>query len=205
MKLEEFSHKYYGNTPPHTFIDGKISVDVGYKTPDVEIRSFCMLSFLDSTGDHRSWLLEITTRSMIGRELLKLARPPGRRLVITQPRSVKTYNQIVEKQFLLHMIPERMDAVDKLPRICGTPTPPWLISMMIKLYQQMDGIRAHGEKKCRKFLTPEAEYSPVIQHCYDKIHPYMDLFKLKQGVHKYINKGNARRRAKRRDIKTQQV
>ena len=29
----------------------------------------------------------------------------------------------------------------------------------------------------------------------------MDLLKLKQGVHKYTNKGNARRRAKRRNIK----
>ena len=114
--------------------------------------------------------MEVTTRSMIGRELLKIVRPPGRRLVSTQPKSVKTYNQIVEKQFLLHRIPTRMDAVDKLSRICGTPTPPWLRSMMIKLYQQMDETRVHGEKKCRKFLTPEAEYSPVIQHWYNMIH-----------------------------------
>ena len=81
-----------------------------------------------------------------------------------------------------------MDAVDKLFRICRAPTPPWLRSMMIKLYQQMDEIRVHGEKKCRKFLTPEAEYSPVIQHWYNRIHTYMDLLKLKQGVHKYTNK-----------------
>ena len=104
-------------------------------------------------------------------------------MVSTQSRSIKTYNQIVEKQFLLHMIPARMDAVDKLSRICSTHTPPWLSSTMIKLYQQMDKIRVHGEKKCRKFLTPEVEYSPVFQHWYDKIHAYMDLLKLKEGVH----------------------
>ena len=94
-----------------------------------------------------------------------------------------------------------MEAVDRLTRICGTPTPPWLRSMMIKLYQQMDEIRVHAEKKCRKFLTPAAEYSPVIQHCHNRIHTYMDLLKLKQGTHKYMNKGNVRRNAKRRDIK----
>ena len=100
-------------------------------------------------------------------------------LVSTQPKSVKTYNQIVEKQFVLHMIPARMDAVDKLSRICGTPTPPWLRSMTIKLYQQIDEIMVHGEKKCRKFLTPDAEYSPVNQHWHDRIHAYMDLLKFK--------------------------
>ena len=164
VDLEEFSHKYYCSTPPHTFIDGKIPIDAGYKIPDVEIKVFCVLSVLDSTCDHRSWLLAVTTRSMLGYELLKIVRPPGRRLVTTQPRSVKTYTEIVKNQFLLHRIPERMDAVDKLSRICGTPTSPWLRSMMIKLYQQMDEIRVHTEKKCRKFITPAAEYSLVVQH-----------------------------------------
>ena len=124
VELEEFSHRYYGNQPPHTFIDGKIPIDAGYKTPDLEITAFCMLSFLDSTGDHRSWLVELTTRSMLGRELLKIVRPPGRRLVSTQPRSAVRYNEIVVKQFQLHRVPERMEAVDKLSRICGSSTPP---------------------------------------------------------------------------------
>ena len=60
VELEEFSRKYYGNAPPHIFIDDEIPIDAGYKTPDVEIKAFCMLSFLGSTGDHRSWLLEVT-------------------------------------------------------------------------------------------------------------------------------------------------
>ena len=42
VNLEEFSHKYYGNSPPNTFIDGKIPIDAGYKTPDLEITAFCM-------------------------------------------------------------------------------------------------------------------------------------------------------------------
>ena len=133
VELEEFSHKYYGNEPPHTFIDGKIPIDTGYKTPDVEVTAFCMLSFMESPGDHRSWLIEVTTRSMLGRDLLKIVRPPGRKLVSTQPRSVKRYNEIVEAQFLLHRIPQRMDAVENLSRVCGNPTPPWLKSTMIKL------------------------------------------------------------------------
>ena len=91
VDLEEFSHKYYGRVPPNTFIDGKIPIDAGYKTPDVEIKAFCMLSFLDSTGDHRSWLVDVTTRSMLGRDVLKVVRPPGRRLVSTQPSSVRRY------------------------------------------------------------------------------------------------------------------
>ena len=51
-------------------------------------------------------------------------------------------------------------------------------------------------------MTPAAEYNPVIQHSYDRIHAYMDLLKLKQGTHRNMNRGNARRNAKRRNIST---
>ena len=108
-------------------------------------------------------------------------KTPGRRLVSTQPRSVTTYNKTVKQQFRLHRIPERMDVVDRLSRICDTPTSPWLKSMMVKLYQQIEEIRVHAEKKCRDFLTPAAEYSAVIQHWYNR-------------------KGNVRKNSKRRNI-----
>ena len=49
-------------------------------------------------------------------------------------------------------------------------------------------------------MTPAAEFSPVIQHWYGRVHAYMDLLKLKQGVKKFMNKGNARRKAKRSAI-----
>ena len=73
-----------------------------------------------------------------------------------------------------------MDAVDNFSKICGRPTPPWLSSMMTKLYKQMDEIRVHAEKKCRKFKTSAAEFSPQFQYWYDRIHAYMDLLKLKE-------------------------
>ena len=47
--------------------------------------------------------------------------------------------------------------------------------MMIKRYKQMDEIRGRAERKCRKFTTSAAKFSPVIQDWYDTIHAHMDL------------------------------
>ena len=66
---------------------------------DIQFTLGVMLSFMESPGDHRSWLIEVTTRSMLGRDLLKIVRPPGRKLVTTQPRTVKRYNKIVEDRW----------------------------------------------------------------------------------------------------------
>ena len=72
--------------------------------------------------------------------------------------------------------------------------------MTIKLYRQMDEIRIHVEKKCRKILTPVADFSPQIQHWYDKIHAYLALLRLKEGKHPNMNQANTYRFTKRKDI-----
>jgi hypothetical protein len=70
---------------------------------------------------------------------------------------------IVCKQFEQHQIVERLDAVDKMTRYCGFPSPNFLQAMIIKLYRQMTEIRVHAEKKCRKILQPNSNYSPTLQ------------------------------------------
>ncbi len=93
----------------------------------------------------------------------KVCLPVSRCLVTSQAGSVKRYNEIILEQFEIHCIKERMDAVDKMTRYCGYPSPPWLRAMVIKLYKQMIEIRVHAEKNCRKILWPESNFSPTIQ------------------------------------------
>jgi hypothetical protein len=122
-----------------------------------------MLTFAESPGDHRSLCFDITTRSLLGEFRFKVCRPVSRCLVTSQEDSVKRYNQIVREQFEIHRILVRLDAVDKMTRYCGYPSPGWLQTMIHKLYKQMTEIRVHAEKKCRKILRPESDFSPTIQ------------------------------------------
>ena len=202
VNLREFSHDWWGWTPPHTYVNGKIPIDSGFATDDVEVVNLCMLPFYQSVGDHRNWIIDITTRSMLGEHLNKIVHPVSRRLVMGNQPSVDTYNAIVDEQFARHRIPQRMDAVDNLTRICGggPDVPPWLRSMIIRLYKQMDEIRIHAEKKCRKILRPAADFSPEIQYWYDKAHAYLALIRLKSGDHPKMNRCNTMRFAKRKNI-----
>jgi hypothetical protein len=70
--------------------------------------------------------------------------------------------------------------------------------MIIKLYRQMTEIRVHAEKKCRKILRPDSDYSPTIQMWYDRIHAYLQLIRMKEGKTK--NTGNIIRFAMRTNI-----
>ena len=179
--MEEFSHRCWGNTPPKTHVRGSAPIDGGYISPEIEITNLCMLNFVDSPGDHRSLLLDVSTRSMLGEHLNKICRPVSRRLVTNQTKSVKRYNTTVKEQCSLHQIQQRMDAIDKMTSYCGYPSPKWLEASMLKLYAQLTEIRKYAEKKCRKILTPVSEFSPTIRMWYNRIHVYKQLIRLKEG------------------------
>jgi hypothetical protein len=70
--------------------------------------------------------------------------------------------------------------------------------MIIRLYKQMKEIRVHTERKCRKILRPESDFSPIIQMWYDQIHAYLQLICLQEG--KVKNMGNVLRFAWRQHI-----
>jgi hypothetical protein len=122
----------------------------------------------------------------------------SRQLITSQQGLVDEYNKIVQEQFAQHRIVERLDAVDNMTRYCGFPSPSFLQAMIIKLYRQMTEVRVHVEKKCRKILRPDSNYSPTIQMWYDRIHAYLQLIRMKE--RKTKNTGNIIRFAMRTNI-----
>ena len=59
----------------------------------------------------------------------------------------------VEERVSVHRIPERLDAVDKMTRYCGYPSPGLLCAMIIKLYKQMSEIRVHSDVRIMMIVT----------------------------------------------------
>jgi hypothetical protein len=135
VDMEEFSHKCWGPTEPYTHLSGKSPIDGCSKSLEEDIVNLTMLKFAESPGNHRSLLFDVSTRSLLGKFRYKICRPVSRRLVTSQADSVKRYNEIVQEQFEIHRIVERMDAVDKMTTYCGNPSPRWLRLMIIKLYK----------------------------------------------------------------------
>jgi hypothetical protein len=186
--MEEFTHKCWGPKEPYTHHSGKSPIDGG------------LLNFAESPGNHRSLLFDISTCSLLGEFRYKVCHPVSRRLVKSQVDSVKRYNKIVTDQFEVHRIVKMMDAVDKMTKYFGNPSPRWLHLMIIKLYKQMTEIRIHTEKGCRKILRPERNFSPTVKMWYDRIHTYLQLIRIKEG--KMKNTGNILRFACRQHINT---
>jgi hypothetical protein len=179
--MMEFTHKCWGPKEPYMHHSGKSPIDGGYKTPEVKIVKLAMLSFVESPGDHWSFILGVSTRSLLGVYQYKICWPVSRRLVTSQGGSVRRYNEIIREQFFIHRIKQCMNAVNNMTRYCGYQSPPWLRLMVINLYKQMMEIRVLPEKYCQKNLRPDNDFSPTIQMWYNRIHPYLQLIRIKEG------------------------
>jgi hypothetical protein len=160
LDMEEFTHKCWGPNQPYTHINGSIPINGGYKLSEIEVLNVCMLPFLDSPGDHRAFIIDISTRLLLGEFRYKVCCPVSRCLITSQQGSVDEYNRIVREQFAQHKIVERLDTVDKMTRYCGFPSPKFLQAMIIKLYWQMMEIKVHAEKKCRKIFETRQQLQP---------------------------------------------
>ncbi len=134
LDLDEFTHKCWGAYQPYTHINGSIPINGGYILPEMEVLNVCMLPFLDSPGDHQAFIIDISTRLLLGEFHYKVCRPISRHLITSQQSSVNEYSRIVCKQFDQQKIVEHLRAVKKMSRYCGFPSPNFLQAMIIKLY-----------------------------------------------------------------------
>jgi hypothetical protein len=198
LDMHKFSHKYWGPTPPNTHIKGTQPITSGYISSKIEVLNLAMLNFRDSLGNHRLLILKVSTRSLLGKFWHKVCWPVSRRLVTSQQLLVDRYNRIVQEQFKMQCIKERLDAVDRMAQYCRHPAPGWLRGMITKLYKQMTEIWQHAKKKCCKILRPGSNFSPALQLWYNRIHAYLQLICLKEG--KAQNVGNIMRLAKHKQI-----
>jgi hypothetical protein len=129
--MEEFSHKCWGPKAPYTHPAGKYPINGAYTAPEVDIAHLNMLIFIESPGNHRSLCFDFSTCFLLGKLGYKICCPVSRCLVTSQQPSIRRYNAIVCEQFEMHHIAERMEAIDKMTRYCGYPSPGWLRGMII--------------------------------------------------------------------------
>ena len=78
---------------PATHKEGSKQIDGAFATRDIECTGARFLSLRDGHGDRRAVVIDITYRSLVGREKLLIEKPQSQRLQFSIPSSVKKYNR----------------------------------------------------------------------------------------------------------------
>ena len=99
IEMNEFGATFCGDEKVDSYVYGNGRIAGGWKTRNLEITQLVMFSFMESVGDHRSWIVEFTTRSVLGVNLVKIQRSIARCLVSTNRKATARYNDLVRKLF----------------------------------------------------------------------------------------------------------
>jgi hypothetical protein len=76
LGLLEATHLNWEGSKPRTFVFGKGEpIDGVYHSPELEITWIMQLSFHEGVGDHKSTIIDVTTRSIIGKFERKVMTP----------------------------------------------------------------------------------------------------------------------------------
>ena len=196
LDLLEISHKVWRGEEPNTYIDGKMPIDGVWASPELEIGGFKILYFGESVGDHRTVVFDISTRSLIGKFEQKVVRSGCRRLNTKNEKCFSSYNKILLEHMRYHRMEDRLD---KLIAEIGESNPnQGQRARMESLDRQRVELQKHAERKCRKILKPDLEFSGEVKLWHERMMAFNRLIKWRQG--KVRNVSNLIRYAKRRGI-----
>ncbi len=92
LGLLEATHLNWKGSKPQTFVFGKGKpIDGMYHSPELEITLIMQLSFHKGVVDHKITLVDVTTRSVIGKLEKRVVTPQARKLSNKNKKSIKEY------------------------------------------------------------------------------------------------------------------
>ena len=139
---------YTGKKIGATFFRGTKPIDGVWVTSDVVIIGACVMPAGYGIGDHRLFVLDFLTLSLIGHDPPKIVRAAARCLNTNIPSANRYYINRLEELITKHKIVERVGQAHK-----NSTSKASLKIKLDKIDEEQKDYMLHAEKKCRLQMT----------------------------------------------------
>jgi len=147
-------------TKPPTFVRGNragcYAVDGCYVTPDLIIKKAVWPAVHKGPGNHCMPIIEVEYNDCMGENVHKIVWPLPRRLTCCNKKVLKSYNANLEKFFSQHKFTRKLHEVYAMSTMVLSLAQQQ--KMMALETLQEEGM-LHAEKKCRRLLMGEVDWS----------------------------------------------
>ena len=190
LGMKEVVSTFTGQKIGATFFRGTNPIDGIWATSDIVVVGACVMPCGYGVGDHRMFIVDFLTSSLIGHTPPKIIRSAARRLNTLIPSTARNYTTKLERLILEHRLTERLVAAHQ-----SSP-----IKAVIK--QRVDAIDAEGkqymehcEKKCRRIKSGRIPFSPDSSVWIRRAQVYRSILRFHAGLIR--NRSNLKRAARR--------
>ena len=178
--IDPIRRRHNNKTPPPTYHRNSTypidSVFVSHKLRHIEAGGW--LRFGEGIGDHRAIYFDIPMNLLLGENKFNIVAPQIRRLKCDDPRVVKKYNTLLEKQYNEHNTLQRIETLN------STFHTPMLQEEIIEL-EKLDRIATdavlYAEKHCRRLCMGMVPFSDKRQKAGEKIELWKLVIRKKLG------------------------
>ena len=155
----EVCRHHTGVPIPPTFQRGSVPINGIFATQGIKCVNVFILPHLGGVGDHRCFILDLSSESVIGTSFPNIVRSAARKLHCKSPRMIKVYNSELTRVCDEHNMFHRMDVLLRL-------TPHFTQDNFAFLINAWDGefteLQIHSKNHCDKFMMGHIEWSPTI-------------------------------------------
>ena len=138
-----------------THFRGSEPIDGVWATGDVTVTNACVMPVGFGVGDHRLFVVDFATSTLVGSGKTTVVRPALRRLNTRIHGCADRYNKSLRRNILRHRLLERMVAAAS-----SSASPTEIARTLNKLNQEGEAYMKHAEKKCHRLKSGRIPFSP---------------------------------------------
>lgn len=159
LNFKEMCSLHTGIPLPPTFRTGSIPIDGIFATAGIECVNVTLLPHLSGVGDHRCFIINFSSESVIGSDFPNIVRVAARKLHCTSTRMVRLYDAELTAKCEEHNMFHRMKKIFCLTDYLETKD---FTLLMNSLDAEFMEFMLHSENEVSKFMMGQIEWSPMI-------------------------------------------
>lgn len=190
LNMQEVVGKFTGKQVGPTYFRGRSPIDGVWATSDVSITGACIMPAGYGIGDHRMFIIDIRTESLIGLQPQCIVRPKARRLNTKIPSAALAYQERFERSLLRHRIIERIGRAHE-----DSKDNEEAAARLNAIDAEAGQYMLSAEKRSRKIKSGRIPFSPESALWIRRCQVYRSILRYHEG--KIRNRGNLKRTARR--------
>ncbi len=155
LSMSEVVGTHTGDLLGATFFRGSRPIDAVWATTDLVVVGACVMPCGYGIGDHRLFVIDFLTSSLVGDSPLKVLRPAARRLNTRIPKVAESYSLRLEEIIVKHKLIEQVGEIYDQKK-----SRQWTQDSMNRIDKESWQYMIAAEKKCRKIRSGVIPFSP---------------------------------------------
>ncbi len=194
LEMIEAVERYTGKKIRPTHFRGQLPVDGIWATPNVMVSNACIMPAGYRIGDHRQFVIDLHTASLVGPGPPRERHAASRRLNTRLPHVVKKYTENLEENLRRHRLIKKLGEAHS-----GSTDREGIWFKIGKVDENSMQFMKHAKKKCRRLKSGRISFLPESVIWIKREQIYKSLMEYQRGRNKH--RGDLKRATRKQGIK----